>query len=647
VRADPIIETDRFEEDLDATIAEAVQSLKARQGEDGHIVFDLEADVTIPAEYIFLNHYLDEREPELESELADYIRAQQQREGGWPLYYDGPADISATVKAYFALKMVGDDPEAEHMRRARRCVLEMGGAEKTNVFTRYALALFGEVPWRAVPVMPVELMLAPRWFPVNMWRFSYWSRTVIAPLLILAALKPKAINPTGASIRELFCRDPETIRHWQQNPTGRWSGWLFLQLDKLLRILEPYFPKPARKRAIARSHDFFKERLNGEDGLGAIFPAMANAVMAMEALGYAKYDPDLVTAKRSIRKLITKGEGLTFCQPCVSPIWDTSLSVHALLEAGESPQSPSVTSACGWLKSEQILDCKGDWAIKAADLRPGGWAFQYANDYYPDVDDTAVVAMALSRVESPAYEEAVSRAAEWVEGMQSRNGGWGAFDIDNSDSYLNHIPFADHGALLDPPTEDVSARCIGFLAQLGHGREHPIIARGVEYLRKTQQPDGSWYGRWGTNYIYGTWSVLCALNAAGEDMQAPYVRKAVDWLLARQNDDGGWGESGDSYWEEHRTAAAASTPSQTAWALLGLMAAGEVEHPAVAEGIAYLLEHPREEDGRWREPQYTAVGFPRVFYLRYHGYAHVFPLWALARYRNLNRANERKVAWGM
>jgi len=647
VRADRIAESDRFEDTLDSAIADAVESLKARQRTDGHIVFDLEADVTIPAEYIFLNHYLDERDAELEARLADYIRSQQQDEGGWPLYYAGPADISATVKAYFALKMVGDDPADEHMLRARERVLAMGGAEATNVFTRYALALFGEVPWRAVPVMPVELMLAPRRFPVNMWRFSYWSRTVIAPLLILAALKPRAINPTGATIRELFRRPPESIRHWQQNPTGRWTGEIFLQLDKVLRALEPYFPRRTRARAIEAAHRFFKERLNGEDGLGAIFPAMANSVMAMEALGYPKDDPDLVTAKRSIRELISEGEGLTFCQPCVSPIWDTALSAHALLEAGEAPAADGVKSACDWLVSKQITDCKGDWAIKAPDLKPGGWAFQYANDHYPDVDDTAVVGIALDRAAHPAFEEAVRRAAEWVEGMQSSDGGWGAFDIDNSDTYLNHIPFADHGALLDPPTEDVSARCVGFLAQLGYGRDHRAIDRGITYLKRTQQPNGSWYGRWGTNYIYGTWSVLCALNAAGEDMSQPYIRKAVDWLLARQNDDGGWGESGDSYWEACKDDPAPSTPSQTAWALLGLMAAGEVAHPAVARGVSYLLAHPREADGRWREPEYTAVGFPRVFYLRYHGYSHFFPLWALARYRNLTRANERQVAWGM
>ncbi len=639
---------DDFDARLDRVIEEASEGLKRRQREDGHFLFDLEADATIPAEYIFLNHYLDEREPELEEKLARYLRSTQDENGGWPLFYRGPADLSASVKAYYALKMVGDDPDAEHMRRARELILSMGGAERSNVFTRYALALFGEVPWKAVPVMPVELMLMPRWFPVTIWRMSYWSRTVIAPLLILAALKPRAINPTGASIRELFRRDPAEIDDWQQNPGGGRIGDFFLWLDRVLRVVEPYFPKKSRAKAMKAAEEFFIERLNGEDGLGAIFPAMANSVMAMEALGYRKDDPRLVTAKKSIRLLVTPGEGESFVQPCVSPIWDTGLAAHALMEAGESPSAPTVRRACDWLKSKQILDVKGDWAVNAPDLEPGGWAFQYANDHYPDVDDTAVVAMALHRTQNPEYDENIARAARWIEGMQSSNGGWGAFDIDNDDDYLNYIPFADHGALLDPPTEDVSARCLSFLAQLGHRRDHPVVARGIEYLKKTQQPDGSWYGRWGTNYIYGTWSVLSALNAVGEDMNAPYVRKAVDWLLDRQNEDGGWGESGESYWQERRDAPAPSTASQTAWALLALMAAGEVEHPAVRRGVEWLLSRPREESGdRWVEPWFTAVGFPRVFYLRYHGYAAYFPLWALARYRRLRQANEKKVAWGI
>lgn len=632
---------------LDRVIAEASGSLKARQKSDGHWVFDLEADATIPAEYIMLNHYLDEIEEGVEAELANYIRSIQEDHGGWPLFYKGDFDISATVKAYFALKLVGDDIEAPHMRRAREAILAYGGAEKSNVFTRYALALFEEVPWRAVPVMPVELALMPKWFPITLYRVAYWSRTVIAPLLILAALKPKAKNPRGVRVQELFCTPPEDVKRYLNNPTGHWGGSIFLLIDKILRIVEPLFPKSLRKRAIDRALAFFTERLNGDDGLGAIFPAMANSVMAMEALGFPKDHPDLVTAKRSIKLLLTPGEGHKFCQPCVSPVWDTGLAVQALMEADETIDNFSVKGSCDWLTDRQILDVEGDWIVKRPGLRPGGWAFQYNNDHYPDVDDTAVVGMALHRADNAKYAEPIARAEEWIIGMQSANGGWGAFDVDNSNFYLNHLPFADHGALLDPPTADVSARCISFLAQIGHDKDHPAISRGIDYLKADQEKDGSWFGRWGTNYIYGTWSVLNALNAAGEDMSQPYIRKAVDWLLEHQNSDGGWGEDGATYWKERRYECKESTPSQTAWAVLGLMAAGEVDHTAVKRGIDYITEAPREEDGRWKEPWFTAVGFPRVFYLRYHGYAAIFPLWALARYRTLKSSNTKAVRYGM
>jgi squalene-hopene/tetraprenyl-beta-curcumene cyclase len=632
---------------LGQIIAEASGALKVRRHAEGYWVFDLEADVTIPAEYIMLNHYLDEIEDSVEAELADYIRSIQESHGGWPLFHNGDFDMSATVKAYFALKLVGDDIDAAHMCRAREVILAHGGAEKSNVFTRYSLALFGEMPWRAVPVMPVELALAPTWFPVTLYRVAYWSRTVIAPLLILAALKPRAKNPRGVRVQELFCTPPDEIKSYLNNPTGHWGGNVFLGIDKILRVIEPHAPKKLRKRAINRALAFFTERLNGEDGLGAIFPAMANSVMAMEALGFPKDHPHLATAKRSIKNLLTPGEGKKFCQPCVSPVWDTSLAVQALMEVGESISGSSVKSSCDWLIDRQILDVKGDWIKQRPGLRPGGWAFQYNNDYYPDVDDTAVVGMTLHRANSAKYSEAIARAEEWIIGMQSANGGWGAFDVDNSNFYLNHLPLADHSALLDPPTADVSARCISFLAQLGRNRSHPSVSRGIHYLEVEQETDGSWFGRWGANYIYGTWSVLTALNAAGEDMSQPYVRRAVDWLVEHQNTDGGWGEDGATYWKERRYERKSSIPSQTAWAVLGLMAAGEVNHAAVKRGVDYLAAAPREKNGRWQEPWFTAVGFPRVFHLRYHGYAAIFPLWALARYRNLKTRNTKAVRYGM
>jgi len=632
----------RVSEVLDASVA----SFMKMQKPDGHWVFELEADVTIPAEYIMLNHFLDDLEPKKEAEIAKYIRSTQGTHGGWPLFYGGDLDISATVKAYLALRLAGDKPDAPHMKKARKAILAAGGAEKANVFTRYALALYGQVPWRAVPVMPVELMLMPDWFPVTLGKVSYWSRTVIAPLLVLAALKPKARNPKGIEIPELFKTPPFEIENYIEPHLG--TGWekFFIGLDKILRKVEPKFPKKTREKAIARAVDFFTKRLNGIDGLGAIFPAMANSVMAMDTLGYARDDERYVTALQSVRNLMSWSDGPKYIQPCLSPIWDTGLGLHAVLEAGIDPNSKEIKAATKWLKDLQILDVKGDWAKKKPDLAPGGWAFQYRNDYYPDLDDTAVVGMGLQRTGDPANRQSIKRAEKWIVGMQSANGGFAAFDVDNSAYYLNNIPFADHGALLDPPTEDVTGRCLSFLAQLGYDRSHPVIDKGVQYLKDVQEEDGSWFGRWGTNYIYGTWSVLCALNIVGEDFSEPYIQKAVAWLKACQNEDGGWGEDGGTYWQEKRGLCKASTPSQTAWATLALMAVGESECDAVKRGIEYLVTAERDGN-KWKEPWYTAVGFPRVFYLRYDGYSRYFPIWALARYKNLQSSNTKHVRYGM
>ncbi len=633
----------------EAALAQAVDraasALLERQRPDGHWVFELEADATIPAEYILLQHYLDEIDDGLQRDLARYLRAIQGAHGGWPLFHGGALDLSASVKAYFALKAAGDSPDAPHMKRARVAILERGGAAQCNVFTRIQMALFGELPWRAVPVMPVEIMLLPRWFPFHLSKVSYWSRTVIAPLLVLMAVKPRARNPRGITVGELFTPGTQA-----RPPKAKGSVWavVFNGIDRVLRVAEPFFPRGTRRRAIDKALAFVLERLNGEDGLGAIYPAMANSVMMMECLGFARDEPHLVTAKAGLRKLLVRDPERSYCQPCVSPIWDTGLAAHALMEVGGAAALAAVRRGLDWLVERQVLDVVGDWADWRPGLRPGGWAFQYANPHYPDVDDTAVVAMALDRFDGARYRGAIDRAAEWIEGMQSRNGGWGAFDADNAYYYLNYIPFADHGALLDPPTADVSARCVGFLAQIRRdGQENRVAARGLDYLLREQESDGSWFGRWGTNYVYGTWSALLALNIAGVERSAPAIRRAVDWLLARQRPDGGWGEDGASYWpDQPRGEGKESTASQTAWALLGLMAAGEVDHPAVARGVRYLVA-TQQPHGLWDEAWYTAVGFPRVFYLRYHGYRAFFPLWALARYRNLRRGNDTLSAYGM
>ncbi len=632
--------------ELDHLVRAQHQALKDVQQADGHWVFEFEADATIPAEYILLQHFLGDIDLARERRIANFLRRIQDEQGGWPLFYKGDIDLSATVKAYFALKLVGDDPGAPHMVRAREVILARGGAAHCNVFTRIALALFGQVPWRAVPEMPVEIMLLPRWFPFHLSKVSYWSRTVIVPLLILMTYKPRARNPRGVQIDELFAIHPDDTRY-PMNATGDALGAFFAGLDKVLRTAGRRLPQGSRKRAIRKALEFITPRLNGDDGLGGIFPAMANAVMAFEALGRPRDDAAFVMARKAVDKLLLdRGPDETYCQPCLSPIWDTCLAAHAMLEAGEDPDSPSMRKMTDWLLEREITDVFGDWAWQRPGLQPGGWAFQYRNDYYPDVDDTAVVVMALDRAGDPRCRPAIERATDWILGMQSSNGGWGAFDAENERYYLNSIPFADHGALLDPPTVDVTARCVSMLAQLGFARSHPAVKRGLEFLRKEQEADGSWYGRWGVNYVYGTWSALSALNACEEDLSAPHIRKAIAWMRARQRPDGGWGEDCATYWPKTRDVAKDSTASQTAWALLALMAAGEVDSDAARRGVAYLEAAPRE-GAKWREPLYTGIGFPRVFYLNYHGYSAYFPLWALARYRNLRRDNERRVRYGM
>ncbi len=636
-----------FEPDpLDRSVASARAALLKRQKPDGHWVFELEADATIPAEYILLRHFLDRIDVEsgIERKIGTYLRSIQGAHGGWPLFHDGAFDISASVKAYFALKMIGDDPAAAHMVRARDAILAAGGAARTNVFTRCQLALYGEVPWDAVPVMPVELVLLPKWFPFHLDKVSYWSRTVITPLLVLMALKPKARNPRGVHVRELFVTPPEQVGDWIRGPYRSAWGRVFKHFDSVLRTAEPLFPAGIRKRAIDWCVAFVTERLNGVDGLGAIYPAMANTVMMFDTLGYSAGHPDAVIAWQAVDKLLVVEEDRAFCQPCLSPVWDTSLAGHAVAEA-DSPAIPEIAAANRWLRGKQILDVAGDWKQNRPNAIPGGWAFQYENPHYPDVDDTAVVGMLLHREGDPAHAEAIARARDWIIALQSRDGGWGAFDADNNHMYLNHIPFADHGALLDPSTADVTARCVSFLAQIGHRADEPVMARALAWLKREQEPDGAWFGRWGTNYIYGTWSVLCALNAAGMPHDDPAIRRAVGFLLRTQREDGGWGEDNETYAQAAHGVYHQSNPSQTAWALLGLMAAGEAQHPAVANGVAWLSS-VQKPDGEWDEEPYTAVGFPRVFYLRYHGYKLFFPLMALARYRNLSRGNETRVAWG-
>ncbi|MGU3540377.1 squalene--hopene cyclase [Methylobacterium sp. A54F] len=644
-------------DDVERGIASATRALTGLAQADGHICFELEADATIPSEYILFHQFRDSKpKPGIEPKIGNYLKRTQGKHGGWALVHEGPFDMSCSVKAYFALKMIGEDIEAPHMRRAREAILSRGGAANANVFTRFQLALFGEVPWSAVPVMPVEVMFLPKWFPFHLDKVSYWARCVMVPLFVLQATKPRARNPRGIGVQELFVTPPDSVRSWPGSPHATWP-WtpIFGAIDRVLHKTEHLFPKRRRQRAMEKARAWVSERLNGEDGLGAIFPAMVNSVLMYEVMGYGPDHPQVRIACEAIEKLVVDKPHEAYVQPCVSPVWDTALASHALLEAGSLEAEAQARAGLDWLKPRQVLDIKGDWAAAKPHVRPGGWAFQYGNAHYPDLDDTAVVVMAMNRAmrqhglvaDMPDYTTAIARAREWVEGLQSKDGGWAAFDADNNHMYLNHIPFSDHGALLDPPTADVTARVVSMLSQLGETRaSSKALDRGVAYLLDDQEEDGSWYGRWGMNFIYGTWSVLCALNAAGVDPQSPQIRKAVAWLIGIQNPDGGWGEDASSYKIDPAFEPGSSTASQTAWALLALMAAGESEDPAVTRGINFLTRK-QGADGLWAEERYTATGFPRVFYLRYHGYPKFFPLWAMARYRNLKRSNSRQVAFGM
>ena len=648
-------------ETLEQAVASAARQLLAHQRSDGHWVFELEADCTIPAEYLMLHHFFGRIQPEKEARIGRYLRRVQSDQlgncnGGWPLFHGGPIDISCSVKAYLALKLIGDPADAPHMVAARRAILAAGGAQRSNVFTRSALALFGAVPWRAVPMMPPEIMLLPRWFPFHVSKISYWARTVLIPLTVVIARQPKAQNPTGATIDELFLTPPEQVKEWAggAHQAEPWAS-LFKGLDGALHRARTLFPRTHRMRAEAACERFVTERLNGEDGLGAIYPAMANAVMMYHCMGVPEDDPRLVTAWASIEKLVQDRGDETYVQPCLSPVWDTALASHALLEAGGGEERAAVGRGLDWLLTKEITEVQGDWAWQRPNLKPGGWAFQYENAHYPDVDDTAVVVLAMDRFQQTSgdnrgYDAAIRRATDWTVGMQSKGGGWGAFDADNTFHYLNHIPFADHGALLDPPTADVSGRCLAMLAQLGRADE-VASKNAIEYLLREQEADGSWYGRWGVNYVYGTWSALTALNAAGLPHGHQAIRRAATWLVEHQNEDGGWGEDGMSYPTRGGTRPetrqeAPSSASQTAWAILGLMAAGEADHEAVQRGAEWLTRH-QKPDGDWPEEDYTGTGFPRVFYLRYHGYRRIFPLWALARLRNLRSSNTRRVAHGL
>ncbi len=624
---------------LDHAIDRAQKQLIALQNKPGYWLFELEADCTIPSEYILMMHYMDEIDEALQAKIANFVRAQQNADGSYPLFSGGAGDISCTIKAYYAMKMAGDSVQAEHMQKARAWILGQGGAAKANVFTRIMLAMFEQMPWRGVPFMPVEIMLLPNWFPFHLNKVSYWSRTVMVPLFILCTYKVKARNPHKIGIAELFVTPPDQEKNYfahVKTPLGK----AILRVERMGRLLEPLIPGYLRRKATAKARDWFMARLNGYDGLGAIFTAMVNAYEAMDCLGIPADNEQRQIARAAIDRLLIVKDDMAYCQPCVSPIWDTGLAALALQEVNRYTYDPhtrqALDSALHWLADKQLTDEPGDWRIQRPHLAGGGWAFQFGNSYYPDVDDTAVAALALFQAHDRDFAEHIQRAGVWIAGMQSRNGGYGAFDADNTHDYLNLIPFADHGALLDPPTADVSGRCILLLGKLVDRQpEYRIVIDNcIDYLRKQQEADGCWFGRWGTNYIYGTWSVLTGFEAAGIDRQDPSIRKAVTWLKSKQRADGSWGEGNDSYHTNNsRGEFDTGMAFHTSIALLALLSAGEVDCPEVEAGVNYLLKN-QQADGFWHDQSFNAPGFPKVFYLKYHGYDKFFPLWALGRYRN-------------
>ena len=619
---------------LDAVIKSAKNKLLEQQHENGHWVYELEADCTIPAEYILMNHFTGEIDNKTEEKIAEYLRTQQNEEGGWSLYTGGNFDLSCSVKAYFALKLAGDTQNDEHMVRAKTMILNHGGAAHCNVFTRITMALFGQVPWRATPFIPAEVIILPKWFPFHIDKVSYWSRTVMVPLFILCTLKPTAVNSRGIDIRELFITAPEDeLNYFKVTTTLKRA---FLLLDHLGRIIEKLVPDFIRRYSIRKCEQWFLERMNDKHGIGGIFPAMVNVYESLVILGYPEDDPKRKLARQAIDSLLIQRGNSMYCQPCVSPIWDTALASQTLIEVEKNTQSTEIENALNWLKEKQLDNEPGDWRIQKSELAGGGWAFQYSNYYYPDLDDTSMVAWAMHRVNNKEYEEPIQRAANWVAGMQSRGGGFGSFDINNTHFYLNEIPFADHGALLDPPTADVTGRAIALLSLVDKEKYAKNIEEGINYIKSEQEDDGSWFGRWGTNYIYGTWSVLTALEIAGENTQQSYIRKAIEYFQKTQNSDGGWGESNDSYYPPKHFRPYKSTAFQTSWVLLALLAAGEVKTTTVKRGVNYLITN-QLSNSQWYDESFTAPGFPRVFYLKYHGYSKYFPLWALARYRNLSQ----------
>jgi squalene-hopene/tetraprenyl-beta-curcumene cyclase len=628
---------------LRSAIDRATQWLLADQHEDGYWWGELEANASITAEYLLLTHHLGIADREVWAKIARYLRHQQQPQGYWSQWYGGPGELSTTIEAYFALKLSGEDPNAPHMVRSRDWVLAQGGIAEARVFTKLWLALFDQYDWDSLPAMPPWVVLLPSWFPINVYEFASWARATIVGVTVIFSLKPTATVPAGSGVQELWCDAAQRRQFAISRPRNPFS-WqsLFFNVDKVLRFMERNHVRPFQRRALGTAERWLLDRQEADGSWGGIQPPWVYAILALRALGYPLDHPVMSKALQGFDNFTREepdpqGEPMLWIEPCLSPIWDTGLAALALQDAGLPRDHPALRRAGEWLLHEQVFD-GGDWQVKNPDTPPGGWAFEFDNDVYPDMDDSALVLIALDGIDlpdGPAKRRAMDAGLRWTLSMQSENGGWGAFDVDNTKAFITKIPFGDFGATLDPPTADVTAHVLELLGRLGYRGEFPPAERALRFLDDLQEADGSWWGRWGVNYIYGLGAVLPALEALGESMRQPGVRKAVDWLRRHQLADGGWGEDSASYAEPDLRGAGPSTPSQTAWALMGLISAGEKGSLQVARGIRYLLDRQRR-DGTWEEPEFTGTGFPNDFMINYHLYRHYFPLMALGRYATSN-----------
>ncbi len=623
---------------LAAAISKAQEALLGFQSpKEGYWCGPLKADTTIASDTIMLLHFLGRGHSVKVRRLANHILNEQLQDGGWPIFRNGPSDISATVKAYWALKFAGHKPEESALERARLRIAALGGIHKANTYTKFYMALFGQYDWRGVPTIPPELMLFPKWFYFNIYAMSSWTRAIVVPLSIVWAFQPLISCPPHAALDELF---PDNRRHVPLKevmpPHGifSWTSY-FLLWDNGLKALEGRGGHWLRVWSLRLAEDWILRRLAESDGLGAIYPGIINTIMAMKCLGYADTDPRLLSQLQILEQLeLSDGDHHLEYQPCHSPVWDTAISIIALAESGLPRNHPALVASAKWLISKEIK-IEGDWKVGNPKALPGGWAFEFNNSHYPDIDDTAMVMLALRHVDLPeeealAREKACLRGLNWLLSMRSSTGGWAAFDKNNTKAILTKIPFADHNAMIDPPSADVTARVLEFLGYVGYDTSYPVAAAAVRFLRREQEEDGSWFGRWGVNYIYGTWQVLRGLAAVGENMSAPYVQKAVSWLKSVQQKDGGWGETCATYEYPSHKGRGPSTPSQTAWAVMALMAAG-VRDESVERGIRHLIE-TQSPDGTWNETEFTGTGFPKVFYLEYTMYRQYFPLHALGLY---------------